>query len=138
MSDYTSSTMHDSKLSFMPCPSSTCSIPIHGLHSVHPYWSMPSSLPFFLVHTFGQVVVPSRHTLNLQPVSLSHIVHFLSRALSPASEHFSKTLLRPLPHTLGPYWMMGYGPACTDGALYGFSRPLLQLIRPIIETTVRA
>merc|ERR1712032_1134999 len=38
----------------------------------------------------------------------------------------------------GPYWAEGYGPACANGELYGFSRPLLQLIRPLIETPAHA
>ena len=36
----------------------------------------------------------------------------------------------------GRYWMEGLGPSCVNGELYGFSQPLLQLIRPLIETPV--
>ena len=36
----------------------------------------------------------------------------------------------------GRWWTEGRGPACVNGELYGFSQPLLQLIRPLIETPV--
>ena len=36
----------------------------------------------------------------------------------------------------GRYWTEGLGPACGNGELYGFSQPLLQLLRPLIETPV--
>ena len=49
-------------------------------------------------------------------------------------------LVSPRVHALtpAPYWAAGYGPACANGELYGFSRPLLQLIRPLAETPVRS
>ena len=44
----------------------------------------------------------------------------------------------PFPYAAtGRYWTQGLGPSCLNGELYGFSRPLLQLIRPILDTPVR-